>query len=647
MVVVVLGVRFWKLDTLQSEVYGDISIVYEYIHDIVIGHWPFYFSLSSGPLYHYLVFPLVSIAGMNYFGFKLASVLASLAALGFTYLFARRLMESAFAILATFITGISFWFLIFSRLGNIQVIVPLLTMAALWLLLRFIQDHRRADLYACALVASLGLYAYPSAFVLPGTVAVTLLALYTTGFRMKLAEWAWFLVICAVTVMPFIFIVLHDPSNFTNGYLGGKIQAGANAASVLFGNLLRAFGAYHFAGDTVSRSNPLGRPQLDFISGILLLLGLIYWLQRPRRRYGLLLLVPFVLLHIPSILVLSNTSEVPSASRALGVAPIAYVLVAGGLWYFYEFLRRRRGATTAWVASLIMLSLMVSANLVNYFGNYIHNLPYENTPVARQLTQYVDMLPPETQIYLAGCCWEYGMPEPKSVQYEMARPQNLHQIDPNELSCLSMDALLGPAVMIWSDTQELPAPGLSNCANRFPAQLFTGARGQPLFHAATVQGLQLVAAPTGETPSFADGETNGLIEQGVIWNNEVVLARFSPLDIGRIEDAVDGNVDTLMRGSEANPMVIEFEFSQPRAASTLSLTVGTMEHFAVRVVLTYSDRSTTEINKDYTNLPSDPTVEIVLPTSEKLIQTLRIEITDIRATPGEGFHIHVREIKLE
>jgi len=647
MVVVVLVVRFWKLDTLQSEVYGDISIVYEYIHDIVIGHWPSYFSLSSGPLYHYLIMPVVWIAGMNYFGFKLASVLTSLAALGFTYLFARRLMGSAFAILATFITGISFWFLIFSRLGNIQIIVPLLTMATLWLLIRYIQDHRRTDLIACALVASLGLYAYPSSFVLAATVALTLLALHATGFRMKTADWGWFLAICVISAIPFIFIVLHDPSNFTNGYLGGKIQAGANAASVLFGNLLRALGAYHFAGDTVSRSNPLGRPQLDFISGILFLLGVIFWLRGPRRRYGLLLLVPFVLLHIPSILVLSNTTEVPSASRALGVAPITYVLVAGGLWNFYEFLRKRRGATTAWVASLVMLSLMVSANLVNYFGNYIHNLPYENTPVARQLTQYVDMLPPETQIYLVGCCWEYGMPEPKSVQYEMARPDNLHQIDPNELSCLSLDALLGPAVMIWSDTQELPAPGLSNCTNRFPAQLFTGPRGQPLFHAAPILGLQLVAAPTGETPNSGDEESNGLIEQGVIWNNEVVLARFSPLDIGRIEDAVDGSVETLMRGRDANPMVIEFEFSQPRTASTLSLTIGTIEHFTVRVVITYADSSSTEIYKDYTNLPSDPTVEISLPASENLIQILRIEITDIRAVPGEGFHIHVREIKLE
>jgi len=75
----VLFMRLFQLDQLQAEIYGDIAIVYEYIADIQAGNWPTYFSLSSGPLYHYLIMPIIALTGPSYFGMKLASVVVSLA----------------------------------------------------------------------------------------------------------------------------------------------------------------------------------------------------------------------------------------------------------------------------------------------------------------------------------------------------------------------------------------------------------------------------------------------------------------------------------------------------------------------------------------------------------------------------------------
>src|SRR5215216_1576291 len=57
-VAIVLFMRLFQLDQLQNEIYGDIAIVYEYIADIQAGKWPTYFSLSAGPLYHYLIIPI-------------------------------------------------------------------------------------------------------------------------------------------------------------------------------------------------------------------------------------------------------------------------------------------------------------------------------------------------------------------------------------------------------------------------------------------------------------------------------------------------------------------------------------------------------------------------------------------------------------
>src|SRR5215213_5121319 len=184
-VAIVVFMRLFQLDQLQNEIYGDIAIVYEYIADIQAGKWPTYFSLSAGPLYHYLIMPIIVLSGPTYFGIKLASVVVSLGTLAATYALARRLIDDRFALLAVFIAGVSSWLLIFSRLGNSQILVPLLTTCALWLVLRIAQDGRTADVVACAVVSALGLYVYPQSFVLAPVIGLTLVCLHWTGLRVR------------------------------------------------------------------------------------------------------------------------------------------------------------------------------------------------------------------------------------------------------------------------------------------------------------------------------------------------------------------------------------------------------------------------------------------------------------------------------
>src|SRR5207244_4162422 len=113
----------------------------------------------------------------------------------------------------------------------------------------------------------------------------------------------------------------------------------SSLAEVLFGNIARAVLALHVRGDDTFRSNPAGLPHLDWISGVLFLGGIVFWLRTERRRWSPVLLVPLLLLQVPSMLVLSQPEEVPSAGRTLGVAPIVYILVASGLWWLLRSIR--------------------------------------------------------------------------------------------------------------------------------------------------------------------------------------------------------------------------------------------------------------------------------------------------------------------
>jgi hypothetical protein len=47
----IVFLRVFELDTLQTEIYRDIEIVFTYVGEILSGKWPVRFTLSAGPLY--------------------------------------------------------------------------------------------------------------------------------------------------------------------------------------------------------------------------------------------------------------------------------------------------------------------------------------------------------------------------------------------------------------------------------------------------------------------------------------------------------------------------------------------------------------------------------------------------------------------
>ena len=494
----ILFLRLFQLETLQSEIYGDIFIVRDYVMRILDGSWPVKFYLSAGPFYHYLISPIVFLTGLNYAGLKLASVIVSLAGLAATYAFSRRLLNDYFALLVLFVAGVSSWLLIFSRLGNSHIAQPLLTMLALWLVVRIIQFRRQQDVVACALVSSLGLFVLPQVFILPAVIFLTLLCLGRAGHTLPQGWIKTFVVVSAICLLLFGLIVASDIDNFSTGYVGSKIRpadTGSSVLGVLGKNVINASLALHVRGDVNFRSNPSTLPHLDWVSGILFFAGIIFWLTaRERRRWTPLWLVPLILLQVPSILVLSQPMDVPSASRTLGVAPIVYMLVASGIWWLVQAVYVRGKHRLALIVMGLLLGSILFLNIQRYFRTYLDGLPYYNTPIGRTIANYANLLPSNTQVYMVGCCWEKWETPDHFVQYDMIRPQNLHYIEAKELSCTWLQSVVLPAVFIWSFYDELAAPQLESCKQWLPAQLYTY-QGRPVFYAAPLYIIGVMEIP--------------------------------------------------------------------------------------------------------------------------------------------------------
>ncbi len=429
-----LLLRFYRLDALPGEFYGDIATVYEYIDAVLKGYWPSYFALSVGPLYGYVAAPLVAIFGQQgYLTYKLITIILSLIGIAFTFGLARRISTFGTALLTGFILSTASWYLVYSRLGDVPIMVPALAAISFYLLARAATGGGMRPAIAGAVVAALGLYTQPQGFVLP--TAYALAACFYLPWR-KVAALVGAMLIVAV---PFAFILMGNRDIFfsSSGYIGEKF-GGSSLSSILgkiASNAVNTALMLHVQGSPGFRGNPAGLPQLDPISGVLFLFGLVFWLTKPRRRWAPLIFLPLLMIPIPSILVTTEVIATPSASRTVGIMPFVAVIVAGGLWGLYEWI----GRDALMVRRAIVAVLLAAILLINwnrYFNTYADGLPDHNTPYGKIIASQIDALPPGVSAIVVGCCWgQAGQPEPKGIQYILQTPRPVQFLSDGKFVC--------------------------------------------------------------------------------------------------------------------------------------------------------------------------------------------------------------------
>jgi hypothetical protein len=127
-------------------------------------------------------------------------------------------------------------------------------------------------------------------------------------------------------------------------------------------------------------------------------------------------------------------------------------------------------------------------------------------------------------------------------------------------------------------------------------------------------------------------------------DGQPVEAIYSPIDMGELKNLFDGDSFSLLRGMEANPLLIELRFSEPRSLSGVDLTAGSMD-FELTVEAIPADGGEPIVaSNTYIGLAEDPTVSLYLPAGPIEVSSLRLEIFQI-AAPAIP-HIHLRELVL-
>ena len=175
-----------------------------------------------------------------------------------------------------------------------------------------------------------------------------------------------------------------------------KAYTGRSAASIVLRQFGRAISAFHYTPDPTYWYHP-SVPLLDVVSGVLIVLGMVWTVVRWRRSGNTLLLTWF---WVSVVAGWALTENPPSGQRMVIVAPAAALLVALGLEGVLGSARRILAGNEAVVGGLAtaILALIALLNLHHYFVVYTPSGVYGNptaevaTRLGRHLRQQDDGL---------------------------------------------------------------------------------------------------------------------------------------------------------------------------------------------------------------------------------------------------------------
>ncbi|MGB1252636.1 MAG: ArnT family glycosyltransferase, partial [Candidatus Promineifilaceae bacterium] len=325
--------RIGNLRGVPPGIVRDEALNFDIARRIRDGQHRFFFREGFGhePLYHYFAAPFEPLIGPNLLAVRLPSIILSVLLIAALAAVGARLFNRSTGVLAAAFAAVSWWVIIFGRIGLRPILLPLILLFALatW--------HKRPWLAGIFLGLLFYTYTASRVFVLliPLDFAISALA-HPRTFRNSFKRAA-----AAIAVaLPLVITLLRDPS------LDQRVQqlAGPLAAlqtgdiTPLLTNLLRTLGAFGFTPDPnpsyVLTTAPLVPPLIGLC--IYAALGWAIWqsrvvffkqannnAQRDRALTLLLLLGSWGIGLLPTVL----ADEAPSAIRLIGTVPATFLLL--------------------------------------------------------------------------------------------------------------------------------------------------------------------------------------------------------------------------------------------------------------------------------------------------------------------------------
>lgn len=450
---VVLFYRFYRLETLPSEMVSDHAEKLLDVQDVLNGNYHFYFPRNTGREFFQFYWTVLMIKLFNlpvsFMALKVGTVIAGLITLLYIYRLGFELGNRWIALFALAFCGVSYWANIQSRIGLRFPLYPLFTAPLLFYLFRGVRNLNRNDFIKAGLVLGLGLHGYTSYRIVP-LVVVALFVIYILHEREaeKRKRALYGLVIVALislaVFMPLARFAFDNPELFMYRAVtrfGETERTLPGPAPVIFlQNTWNAVTMFFYDDGDIWVHSVTHRPSLDVVSAVLFFIGVVLVGARYIRRRNwldLFLLVSIPLLLLPSILSLAFPNENPNLNRTAGAYIPVFLILAVGLDALFKNVRAnlpgRLGILFAWVMGLTLFGWSAWQNYDLLFNQYDHSFrenAWNSTEMGADIREFEDLTGSQNNAYVVA--FPYWV-DTRLVGVESGHPDRDLAISPESL----------------------------------------------------------------------------------------------------------------------------------------------------------------------------------------------------------------------
>jgi hypothetical protein len=583
---------YFTADEAACTVYGS-DLINSNLRDNYGEFLPTYFKhddrYNMGILVYMQAF-VVLFAGKSIFASRLVIVLSSLLGAVWISLILRDIFKKRYWWLGVMFLAVTpSWFL-FSR-GVYDVCLMASLFAGFIYYYSLYRLHNPRYLYPALVLGALTFYSYPAGQVVMVLMGI-LLFLVDIRYHWQHRRTALIgLGVLLLLSLPFVRFMISHPTEYAyrvqqyGSYLGQDIS------------LLAKTGL--FAGKALTALNPFYwffPNSQDWSLYVMKGYGHMLWPMLPFALWGLWQTIRGIRAAENRIILLALlVSPVAPALvtmavyRALEIIIPFILLTLIGFSAFLEWLAKKRIGADRWAAAVTFVAMaafsffMLSDALVNgptWFRNYgLDGMQYG----ARQVFQAAEQFQkqhPDLQVVITPN-WTFQSEVLRRFFLPESSPIRMGTADAY-LSEIKPDLEKNEFVFIPDDYQKIVNSGWFKEPQ--VDQLLPYPDGSPGFYFVHLQYQDNVA----QIAAAEKERRQRLLEQDITLDGQVVHVSYPLLDIAPIDNVFDGKLDSLIKTSEVNPLVINMEFTTARQMSSLTAHVGS-ETVDLTVVLTGED----------------------------------------------------------
>lgn len=386
-------------------------------------------------LYHYLNAVMQYFGGAEIIATKMVPVLLGTLTVPMFYFLMRRVVSWPVALAAAFVLAFMRWHINFSRINFIGIATPLFAAAAAYFLLRGLETKNRWHMGLSGLAVATGLYTYYASNLIPFVLGPYMLMQLVWEKEFVKKQWLNVLVFLLVSFAVFAplgyfaFTHQHQFTARSGQVLIFNHVPPEQAMQALWQNIKTTWLMFNYFGDTNGRHNIPEIPMLDFTSGLLFGLGLIWTVLNSYRQHAFLMLWWLIIALVPGYL----TIEAPQSYRCIGaIIPVAMITTVG-LEQLWQASRRIAVEPAVrkwlWVGLVLVMAVIGLRNVTDYFTKQADHRACWSEFSAREyeIGKMINALGPNYHTYISASAYNFptirylGQPHMEAEPFMMTR----------------------------------------------------------------------------------------------------------------------------------------------------------------------------------------------------------------------------------